>query len=135
MNFDTSAWRITRPCTADWDQMRGDDKRRFCEHCRKHVHNVSAMSQRELADFVKASNEPACVTYYQRRDGEVAELSFLALLRRWVPLLRLAFWSTLVTLLPATLTGCMMGKPSTGAITPKAGMITPSENINQVSEK
>jgi hypothetical protein len=93
------------------------------------------MSQRELADFVKASNEPACVTYYQRRDGEVAELSFLALLRRWVPLLRLAFWSTLVTLLPATLTGCMMGKPSTGAITPKAGMITPSENINQVSEK
>ena len=135
MNTDTSAWRITKPCTADWDQMRGDDQRRFCEHCQKHVHNVSAMSQRERADFAKASNEPACVTYYQRPDGKVANLSFLASLRRWFPFLRLACWSTLAALLPATFTGCMMGKrcPSPAVGIQKAGLVTPSQNTNQVS--
>src|SRR3954465_15633251 len=107
MNSNSSSWNIPKPCAADWDKMSGDDRRRFCGHCRKHVHNISAMSERERAKFAKPENQRACVVYFQRPDGKIAGLSSLARLRRWFPLLRLAGWSALVTLLPLILTGCM----------------------------
>lgn len=55
------------------------------------------------------ANMRECVFYCQRASGEVADLSFLAKLRRWFPVLRLACWSALVAALPVTLSGCMMG--------------------------
>ena len=105
--MDNSPWTIKQRCTADWNKRRGDDKRRFCEHCRRFVHNVSAMSQDEREKFADPANMRECVFYLQRKDGGVADLSFLARLRRWFPFLRLACWSALIALLPVTLTGCM----------------------------
>jgi hypothetical protein len=35
--------QVNKPCPADWNQMAGDDSRRFCTHCQKFVHNLSAM--------------------------------------------------------------------------------------------
>ncbi len=107
MNSNTSPWTIKQRCTADWEQMRGDDKRRFCEHCQCHVHNVSAMTRAEREDFARPENMQECVFYSQRSDGEVADLSFLVRLRRMFPFLRFVYWSALVGLLPVTLTGCM----------------------------
>jgi hypothetical protein len=107
---NSSSWNISQPCDADWDKMRGDDKRRFCEHCQKFVHNVSAMTSTERAAFARSANRQECVFYCQRPGGEVADLSFLASLRRWFPFLRLAGWSALIAMLPITLTGCMMGR-------------------------
>jgi hypothetical protein len=60
--------RVTTPCDADWNAMRGDDASRFCEACGKHVHNLSAMT---LADAERlVANEPrACVRFQRRADG------------------------------------------------------------------
>jgi hypothetical protein len=102
-----SPWTITGPCSADWDKMQGDDKRRFCEHCQKIVHNVSAMNEKERAKFAKPLHQHECVIYFQRSNGKIADLSFLSFVRRWFPFLRVACWSALVALLPVTLTGCM----------------------------
>src|SRR5438876_8815806 len=107
MKPNQSPWTIKQQCSADWDTMRGDDKRRFCEHCQKFVHNVSAMSREERQTFADPANLRECVFYSQRSDGEVADLSFLVRLRLWFPFLRLACWSALVAVLPVTLTGCM----------------------------
>src|SRR5215510_12473756 len=107
MKSNASAWAVRKPCPADWDKMRGDDKRRFCEHCQKYVHNVSAMSRAERETFAEPARMHECILYCHRPDGRIVNLSFLAALRRWFPLLRLACWSTLLALLPATLTGCM----------------------------
>lgn len=98
--------QVAKPCSANWEEMRGDDNRRFCEHCQKHVHNASAMSQKKRAVLAQSKNEK-CIFYFQRRDGTVADLSLLARLRRRFPVFRFACWSTLVALLPLTLTGCM----------------------------
>jgi hypothetical protein len=87
--------------------MRGDDKARFCGHCQKNVHNVSAMSEKERAEFAKPLHQHECVVYFQRSNGRIADLSFLSLVRRWFPFLRVAGWSALVAILPMTLTGCM----------------------------
>lgn len=132
MNSNTSPWTISQHCTANWEQMRGDDKRRFCEHCQRHVHNVSAMSPTERETFARPENMRECVFYSQRNDGEVADLSFLVRVRRWFPFLRLACWSALVALLPTTLTGCMMGRRCPpGEIRPIQPETAPPQTANQ----
>jgi hypothetical protein len=61
MQSSTSPWTIKEQCTADWDRMRGDDKRRFCEHCQRFVHNISAISQAEGEVLARPENMGECV--------------------------------------------------------------------------
>jgi hypothetical protein len=105
------AWTIKSKCLADWEKMKGDDKRRFCDQCQRFVYNVSAMDQRERDTFAQRAKMGECVYYRQGADGRIADLFFLTKLRRWFPLLRWLRWSALVALVPAAFTGCiMMGK-------------------------
>ena len=60
---------IAKVCPKSWDGMRGDSKRRFCEHCQLHVTNLSAMSPREVDEFVSLSGGKACIAYEVRGDG------------------------------------------------------------------
>jgi hypothetical protein len=61
--------RVASPCHAEWDEMLGDERVRFCGQCEKHVYNLSALSRREAASLVLATEERLCVRFYQRRDG------------------------------------------------------------------
>lgn len=61
--------RVAQPCAAEWDTMQGNDQVRFCEHCAKHVHNLSAMTPARALRLVEESNGKICVRYYARRDG------------------------------------------------------------------
>lgn len=106
MKSDTSPWTIRQRCSADWEKMRGDDKRRFCEHCKKFVHNVSAITQKERKVLAEPASMGECVFYYQRPGGKIADLAFLTKLRRWIPFLRFACWSAFVALLPFAVAGC-----------------------------
>jgi hypothetical protein len=135
MESNTSLWTIRQQCSANWDQMPGNDKRRFCEHCQKFVHNVSAMSRTERESFASPGNMSECVFYCQRTDGGVANLSLLARFRRWFPFLRLVCWSALIALLPVTLTGCMGVRcPRPGDIRPIQPNDTPtSPQVNKTS--
>jgi hypothetical protein len=62
--------RIAAPCEAEWDEMRGDERVRFCQHCSLNVYNLSAMTKRE-AERLVTRNEGArlCVRFYRRKDG------------------------------------------------------------------
>jgi hypothetical protein len=64
-----SRLRVASPCDAAWNGMEGDDKVRFCRQCRKYVYNLSWMSRREAADFVRQTEERLRVCFYRRRDG------------------------------------------------------------------
>jgi hypothetical protein len=44
--------RVEKPCSKEWDSLTGDDRKRFCEQCGLHVHNLSAMSRSEVSDFM-----------------------------------------------------------------------------------
>ncbi len=46
---------IPQPCSADWDEMIGNDQVRFCEHCSLHVTNLSSMTRQEAMRFVAKS--------------------------------------------------------------------------------
>ena len=55
-------------CPADWEAMEGDETKRFCSHCQKHVHNLSAMT-REEAEAVATRSGEICVRMTRRADG------------------------------------------------------------------
>lgn len=63
--------KIASPCSADWDQMVGDDKVRYCGKCEKNVFNLSAMTREEAEVTVLAKEGDLCVRLYQRHDGTV----------------------------------------------------------------
>jgi hypothetical protein len=44
--------RIRKPCTESWEAMEGDETRRFCGICNKHVHDLGTMTRSEAAELV-----------------------------------------------------------------------------------
>lgn len=63
--------RVTTPCPKRWEELVGDERRRFCGECRLHVHDLSAMRRDEARDFLAASQGRVCVTYARDAEGRV----------------------------------------------------------------
>src|ERR1700720_2010162 len=63
--------RIAAPCTADWDQMIGNDRARFCGQCNLNVYNLSSMSKAEAESFIAGNEGRLCVRFYRRADGSI----------------------------------------------------------------
>jgi hypothetical protein len=91
---------VRTPCPADWEEMAGDNTKRFCQHCRKHVHNLSAMPADEAERRVCESAGRLCVRFARDEAGKVLTLDYRATTRRrWT----WRVW-TLVALAGATVT-------------------------------
>lgn len=64
--------RIDEPCSASWTEMHGDDERRFCDHCTKHVHHLSAMTRQSARGLLRdRPEEGLCVRYAFDATGRV----------------------------------------------------------------
>lgn len=61
--------RVAAPCQAEWDEMRGDERVRFCHLCSLNVYNLSAMTRREAERLVTRNEDRLCVRFYRRADG------------------------------------------------------------------
>jgi hypothetical protein len=62
---------VAAPCSADWDEMRGDDRARFCGQCRLNVYNLSGMTKREAEALIAGAEGRLCVRFYRRADGTI----------------------------------------------------------------
>src|SRR3989442_6774743 len=62
---------IAAPCSADWDQMIGNDRARFCGQCNLNVYNLSSMTKSEAESFIAGNEGRLCVRFYRRRDGSI----------------------------------------------------------------
>ena len=63
--------KIASPCSADWDGMFGDERKRFCGECKLNVYNLSGMTRKQAEELLENSEGRLCVRYYQRADGTV----------------------------------------------------------------
>src|SRR5438067_3180182 len=61
--------RVASPCPADWDQMYGDNRKRFCGECKLNVYNLSGMTRDEAEALIMNAEGRLCVRFYRRRDG------------------------------------------------------------------
>lgn len=73
--------QVASPCSARWEDMRGDDTTRFCEQCSLHVHDLTAMSNAEAESLLRRHFAPdgtpiaggLCGRLFRRPDGTVLE--------------------------------------------------------------
>lgn len=63
--------RIAAPCEADWEQMAGNDRARFCGQCSLNVYNLSAMSKADAERLIATNEGRLCVRFYRRADGTI----------------------------------------------------------------
>ncbi len=61
--------RIASPCSANWSEMQGDAKVRYCGKCEKNVYDLSAMTREEAETTLLAREGELCVRFYRRTDG------------------------------------------------------------------
>ncbi|MEZ6057928.1 MAG: hypothetical protein R3C01_14615 [Planctomycetaceae bacterium] len=67
--YELPVLKIASPCTADWEEMTGDERVRFCGHCEKHVYNLTVMDPREVHELIERTEGKFCGRLYQRADG------------------------------------------------------------------
>lgn len=60
---------VASPCSANWHEMHGDERVRFCEHCSKNVYNLSAITADVALDLIRAHEDGFCGRFYRRADG------------------------------------------------------------------
>ncbi len=63
--------RVAAPCRADWDQMIGSDRMRFCGQCSLNVYNLSSMTRSEAESLISRNEGRLCVRFYRRHDGSI----------------------------------------------------------------
>lgn len=63
--------KIASPCSADWKEMYGDERKRFCSDCKLNVYNLSGMTKTEAESLILNAEGRLCVRFYQRADGSV----------------------------------------------------------------
>jgi hypothetical protein len=54
-----------------WDEMRGDDRTRFCEQCNLHIYNISELTRKQAGKLIANSEGSFCARLYRRADGTV----------------------------------------------------------------
>jgi hypothetical protein len=62
---------IASPCTASWEDMRGGDRVRFCDHCQLNVYNLSALTRTAAEKLVHDCEGRLCVRFFRRPDDTV----------------------------------------------------------------
>lgn len=63
--------RIASPCSANWDEMFGDERKRHCSECKLNVYNLSDMTQTEAENFLLNAEGRVCLQIYRRKDGTI----------------------------------------------------------------
>jgi len=63
--------KVASPCSANWDEMIGNDRQRFCGECEKNVFNLSAMTKIEAESLIMNTEGRLCARFYRRSDGTV----------------------------------------------------------------
>ncbi|MBM4778641.1 MAG: hypothetical protein GQE15_13135 [Archangiaceae bacterium] len=62
---------VASPCSEKWESMRGDVRRRFCEKCRLHVHDLRSLTEAEATELLRGASGRVCGRVFQRADGTV----------------------------------------------------------------
>jgi hypothetical protein len=63
--------KIASPCQVAWSEMQGDDRTRYCKHCKLNVYNLSDMTDREAEAFIRNATGRTCISYFERADGTI----------------------------------------------------------------
>jgi hypothetical protein len=152
--MDLENLRIASPCPADWDQMDGDERVRFCRLCQKNVYDISAMTQRQAKALLRENGAGICTRIYRREDGTIltqdCPIGLAAVRRRFARIAGAAFSAVLSVTSSALaqqprgteqqsslvqIGGESQGDGSiTGKVTDQAGSVVPRAVVTLINE-
>lgn len=70
--FDLNRATVAKPCSANWNEMTGDERARHCADCGMNVYNISAMTPNEARGLITShEGTRLCVRLFKRADGTV----------------------------------------------------------------
>lgn len=96
---------IPHPCPKQWEEMSGGKKRRFCEQCQRHVHDLSELDSVRRQQLL-SSPESVCVTFLSDSKGRLISFEkshwILSVLFR----MRFAICAAVAAILPFGLSSC-----------------------------
>jgi hypothetical protein len=85
---------IAVTCQVPWDDMRGDERTRFCDKSNQNVHDVSEHTAAEALQLVTAHETVPCLRMFRRPDGRVMTRDCMTKRERiWKWLLRHSIWA------------------------------------------
>jgi hypothetical protein len=139
--------RIASPCSADWEDMSGDARVRFCGKCEKNVYNLSQMTRSEGEALIQEKEGKLCVRFYRRPDGTMLTSDCPVGVRR--QRLRQRVWASLtgaaasLALVAGVLTGRARAdlalrdgkKPVAGAMVKQGEMAAPPPKVEKLMGK
>jgi hypothetical protein len=100
---------IATPCPVSWASMRGDDRVRYCGHCRQSVYNIVAMGRAEALRVLERRTGRLCVRLHRRPDGTVVTADCRSRLRAARRRGRIAFAVALVVVACGQLSAMIFG--------------------------
>ena len=114
---------VPKPCHAEWATMSGDERKRFCSECGKHVYNLSAMTESEARKFADETQGRECVAYIRADNGRMLSPNFFERL-----VLRIVGWkptlaTVLVAILPTALASCVSRSTAGSPVPPGKGVV------------
>ncbi|MDF1836744.1 MAG: hypothetical protein P1V35_02650 [Planctomycetota bacterium] len=62
---------IETPCPKTWAELDGDNLKRFCGKCQKHVHNGESMTRSEAAALVRQGEGDVCMRLVTDDEGSI----------------------------------------------------------------
>jgi hypothetical protein len=65
--------QVASPCDKNWNAMQGDERKRFCGSCNKHVHDLSQLTEHEAVSLFEQHRQRGstpCVTYVRDTHGK-----------------------------------------------------------------
>ena len=132
---------VASPCSADWNEMAGDDRVRHCGQCRLNVYNVAEMTRQEAEALIRSREGRLCLRFYRRSDGTIltkdCPVGLRAIQRRLVRAVA-AIAGLLVALVTAPLLAGIYGRTQSGAFGPSgifARWIDPNIDVEPVLGK
>lgn len=126
--------KIASPCSADWNRMDGDDRKRFCGDCKLNVYNLSGMTKYDAEHLLRMSEGRLCVRYFKRADGTILTKDCpvgWAKVKQRVSIFAAAVFSLILSLFGAMFVVSMFNRRAVvmGGITPRATPIPSPEPL------
>ena len=63
--------QVVTPCSSSWEQMPGNNRKRFCADCDKHVFDFAQMTARQVEAVVEAHQGNLCARLTRLPDGSL----------------------------------------------------------------
>jgi len=144
--------KVASPCSASWEEMKGNDRQRFCGQCELNVYNLSAMTITEAESLILNTEGRLCARFYRRPDGTVITKDCpvgLKAVKKRLSKVWTAFASLMITAVGSIglttylshsnkeqpITGKIVSEPIKGEVEPLMGDVDFDENSNKAFEE